>query len=364
MSQRSLPIEDALELSVKISPKIKVKANVRNQDRRILLRFIRSLRGNPLAITLFARHFEQTNTPALNDFVRSSWSFSPQAHSEIRHELKETHFWARTRILSEVKSFDVCSFAAFREYIPKSWLDFVNDPEAFLTSIVDKDSLTQISDNDNEGVTADQGSDNRDGGVYPLLHPLVHHEAEAIMELFKAWGLVFDCDSPKHWAIHPLLPYALELFWETMDPAVFRSVRQLLFVYYDSRSSTWFKALPETAWSTFETAHARVPGEAAAGASLSPITDVAVEAEFRWSQNSTLEATAEEEVAFAADYCEIVRVSRYEFSLKSLPRRTQKEKVKPVSRWGGKHLAFGGLEDESDSHDGAGTEGSASHVYV
>jgi len=79
----------------------------------------------------------------------------------------------------------------------------------------------------------------------------------------------------------------------------------------------------------------------AAGQPILALGEASGDLTVKLSKTSILEATAEEEVAYAAEYCEIVRISKYEFYLKSLPRHRRKEKIKPVSKWGGKHLAFG-----------------------
>jgi hypothetical protein len=97
--------------------------------------------------------------------------------------------------------------------------------------------------------------------------------------------------------------------------------------------------------------HVRVPVDKIAGQPIPALGEIGGDVTMKLDKTSTLEATAEEEVAFAAEYCEIVRISTYEFHLKSRPSRRIKEKIKPVSRWSGKHLAFGGVESDSAEDD-------------
>lgn len=71
-----------------------------------------------------------------------------------------------------------------------------------------------------------------------------------------------------------------------------------------------------------------------------------------------VETTTVDEIAFAAEYCEIVSSTEYQFTLKS-PMQTlhRTPKMKPTSSWGGSQLAMADRDESSDS----GKDGNASY---
>ncbi|KUJ19551.1 uncharacterized protein LY89DRAFT_683375 [Mollisia scopiformis] len=106
--------------------------------------------------------------------------------------------------------------------------------------------------------------------------------------------------------------------------------------------------------------HGKIPVGAATGAGDTPV-DPEASIHIKLSRSSALNSTGVNEVAFAAEYCEIVRVSKLDFKLRGGVSKKRNTTLKNVVNFSGSGLAFGHEdEDEDDDED----EEAVEDIYV
>ena len=211
-----------MEMAFKKSQKLRLKILGKREDYYLFARFLESLVGNCLAITIVAQYLEELPSFSVKEFVVSAWTTTLRKnHAKLLDRICQSSFRLRIAAFINVSDTEATGplymLAFCRERVSYQWIDFWSDIEDHT-----------LPNREPENVSRHQSHED---GAGPLTNFLRAHIQKPV-----SLSLIEDDTDGRYWTLHPLLPYVLEA---SLSREFWQKLRLTFKGFYTDRTLQW-----------------------------------------------------------------------------------------------------------------------------